>query len=113
MVRISCIRLLECLIDLDWWHELALSQECVYLLDELKRRVLLVQDERVNVVDHDGNLSLGEEQLQLLPVVFLLLIAFCVVKTVHLNFSREVTREHLSHEEAVVESPKSRRKKLD
>lgn len=44
-------------------HQLAADEQLVDLFDEVKGRILLVEDERVDVVDDDGNLSLLEEEL--------------------------------------------------
>ena len=46
---------------LNWWHELPLSEQRVNLLDKLKSRVLLVQNQSINIVDHNWNLSSLEE----------------------------------------------------
>jgi hypothetical protein len=98
------IGLLQRLIDLDWWHELPLSQQRVNLLDKLKSGVLLVQNQSINIVDHNWNLSSLEEQLQQLPIVLLLLVVLSVVETMHLDLLREIPGEHFGDEEAVVES---------
>ena len=98
------IGLLQRLIDLNWWHELPLSEQRVNLLDKLKSRVLLVQNQSINIVDHNWNLSSLEEQLQQLPIILLLLVVLGVVETMHLDLLREVPGEHFSDKEAVVES---------
>jgi hypothetical protein len=64
----------------------------------------LVKDERINIVDQDWDLTLLKEELQLLPVVFLLRVVLCIVERVHLNLAWEVAREDLSDEEAVIKS---------
>lgn len=101
---IILIGLLERLIDLDWRHELPLGEQRVNLLDKLKSGVLLVQNQSINIIDHNWNLSSLEEQLQQLPIILLLLVVLGVVETMHLDLLREVPREHFGDEEAVVES---------
>ena len=85
-VGISGIGLLQSLIDLDWWHQSPLGQQRIDLLHELKRGVLLVQNQGVEVVDDDGDLPSLEEQQKLLPVILLLRIVLGIVETVHLDF---------------------------
>ena len=80
-----------------------LGEEGVYLLHKLEGGVLLVQDQSVDVVNHNRNFSSLEEQLELLPVVLLLRVVFGVIERMHLDFGWEVSREDLSHEETVVE----------
>ena len=78
--------LLQGLVNFDWWHQLPLSEKCIDFLHKLERRVLLVEDEGIDVVDDDRDLPLLEEELQLLPVVLLLRVVFGVIKRVHLDF---------------------------
>jgi len=66
---------------------------------------LLIKNERIDVVDLDGDLSLLEEELELLPVVLFLCIGLSIVERMHLNFLREISGEYLSNEEAVIEGP--------
>ena len=100
---VSRVRLLKCFIDFYWWHQLSFSQEAVYLLHKLKSCILLVQNQSINIIDHDWDFSPLEEELEQLPVVFLLLVVFSVVETVHLDLRWEIPWEHFSHEETVVE----------
>ena len=65
---------------------------------------MLIEDQSVDIANHDWNFSSLEKELQLLPIVFLFRIIFGVIKTMHLNFRWEVSREDLSNEESVVES---------
>jgi hypothetical protein len=55
------IGLLKGLVDLHWWEELSFSEERVNLLHKLKRAILLVENERIDIVDNDWNLSSLEE----------------------------------------------------
>ena len=50
-------------IKLDGWHQCALGQKRVDLLDELKRCVLLVEDESVDRAEDDRDLSAIKEKL--------------------------------------------------
>jgi hypothetical protein len=85
------IGLLECFINLDWGHQLPLGQQGVNLLNELQCGILLVEDERINVADHNWNFSSLEKELQLLPIILLFRIIFGVIETVHLNLRWEVS----------------------
>lgn len=104
-IGISRSTLLQRLVYLDGRHQLPLREQRVHLLHEFQGRVLLVQDQRVDVVYDYWDPTLLEEELQLLPVIALLCIRFRVVEGVHLNLLREVAGEYLRHKETVIECP--------
>jgi len=56
------------------------------------------------MIDHDRDLSFVKEGLQHGPVLNLLFVILSISKTMHLNVTREVTREDLCHQETIVES---------
>jgi hypothetical protein len=86
-------------------HELSLSEQSVDLSHELEGHIVFIEDKWVEVLKDDGDLATLEEHLQLVPVVFLLLVVFCVLKRVHLDVLWEVTREDLGDQETVVKRP--------
>lgn len=108
VLGIPWVCLLQSFVDLHGRHQLAFGQQGVDLLHELEGSVLLVEDQSIDVIDHDWDLSPLEEKLQELPVVALLLIVLSVVEAVHLDFTREVAAEDFSYEEAVVEGPRQK-----
>jgi hypothetical protein len=57
---------------------------------------LLIQNKRVDGVEHNWDFSPVKEQLQLLPVVFFLTVVFSVWKAVHRDICGEVAREDFS-----------------
>lgn len=92
--------------QLDGWQELPLGEQSVDLPHKLESDIVLIQDEGIRVLNDDGDLPTLEEDLELLPVVLLLLVVLRVLKRVHLDVLREVTRENLCNQEPVVERPK-------
>lgn len=64
---------------------------------------MLVENQCVDVVDNNWDLSFLEENLELLPVVLFLRIILSIIEAVHLDLGGEVSGEDLSDEEAVVE----------
>lgn len=92
--------------QLDGWQELPLGEQSVDLPHKLESDIILIQNEGIRVLNDDGDLPPLEEDLELLPVVLLLLVVLCVLKRVHLNVLGEVTRENLCNQEAIVERPK-------
>ena len=92
--------------QLDGWQELPLGEQSVDLPHKLESDIVLIQDEGVRVLYDDGDLPPLEEDLELLPVVLLLLVVLRVLKRVHLDVLGEVTRENLCNQEAIVERPK-------
>ena len=96
----------EHLKQLDGWEELPLGEQSVDLPHKLESDIILIQDEGIRVLNDDGDLPTLEEDLELLPVVLLLLVVLRVLKRVHLDVLREVTRENLCNQEPVVERPK-------
>ena len=98
------LALLKSFINLDWWHQLPLGEQRVNLLNELKSRVLLIKDKCIDIVYQNWNLTLLKEELQLLPVVFLLRIVLGIIERMHLNLTWEVAGEDLSDQETVIKS---------
>ena len=62
-LAVAGVRLLEAFVDRHWKHQLPLGQEGVDLLDEFEGCVLLVEDQRINVVDGNWDFSFEEEAL--------------------------------------------------
>lgn len=83
VVTLGLLALLLILIELDGRQELLLGQKGVNLLNELQSCVLFVQNESVDRVERDGDLSAVEEQLKLAPVVALAAVVLCVGERVH------------------------------
>jgi hypothetical protein len=88
------------------WKELSLGEQSVDLPHKLESDIILIQNEGIRVLNDDRDLPPLEEDLELLPVVLLLLVVLCVLKRVHLDVLGEVTRENLCNQEAIVERPK-------
>ena len=83
---------------------MSLCEQRVDLLNELKCGILLIKDKSINIVDQNWNFTLLKEELQLLPVVFLLGVVLCIIERVHLDLAWEVAREDLGDEETVIKS---------
>ena len=64
---------------------MSLGQEGVNLFDEFQSRIHLVQNQRINIIDSDWDLSFFEENLQLQPVVLFLRITLSIVERMHLE----------------------------
>ena len=82
---------------------MSLSKQCVYLSHELQGHIVLIENQGISVLNNDGNFPALEKDLELLPVVLLLLIVFSVFERVHLNVSWEIPAEDLSDKETIVE----------
>ncbi len=95
---------LLCFIDLDGRHKHPLCEQSIDLLDKLNGRIVLIDNQAINVLDDDGQASSLEEHDQLFPISSLVLETLMVLEGVHVDVSWEVSAEDLSDQEPIVES---------
>ena len=95
---------LLCFIDLDGRHKHSLCEQRIDLLHKLYSRIVLIDDQAINVLDDDGQASSLEEHDQLFPISSLVLETLMVLEGVHVDVSWEVPAEDLSNQEPIVES---------